>query len=199
MKFLLGIPSVYRLFGQAIGGNRGRGIFVSEYLRPQRGNRILDIGCGEASILDHLSDVDYVGFDLSPSYISAAKRRYGKRGRFHCGSVTQNIIDEIGTFDIAVANGVLHHLTDAECDQLFRLARRALKVDGRLVTFDGCYLPAQSLLARYLLRADRGAFVRTPERYLALATQAFPNVSCAIREDLLPIPYSHFIMECVNT
>ena len=199
MKSLLSIPLVYRLFGKAIGGDEGRRTFVSQYLKPNPGDRVLDIGCGEAGILDYLPDVDYVGFDPSPSYIAAAQKRYGNRGRFQCGSVSEDVVAEIGTFDIAVANGVLHHLTDSECVRLFEVARRTLKKAGRLLTFDGCFLPTQSPIARFLLRADRGKFVRSPESYLALAGQVFPAVQSAIREDLLPIPYSHFIMECMNT
>jgi len=198
MKSLLDFPIAYRLFGKAIGGRRGRTIFVSEYLKPRAGDRILDIGCGEASILDYLPQVEYVGFDISPAYIAAATKHYGGRGRFYCRAVTPDTIDEIGTFDIALANGVLHHLTDAESLDLFQLAFRALKNEGRLVTFDGCYLPQQSPIARYLLKADRGKFVRTPEQYLAIARKHFPVVNNAVRQDLLAIPYAHFIMECVK-
>ena len=159
---------------------------------------MLDIGCGEAAILDYLPEIEYVGFDASKAYISAATERYGSRGRFYCRAVTRETIEGIGTFDLVLASGVLHHLTDAESLDLFQLASRALKPGGRLVTLDGCFEPNQSIVARFLLKSDRGNFVRTREQYLALAQQAFPATKYSIREDLLLIPYTHIIMECAK-
>ncbi|RKZ63742.1 MAG: class I SAM-dependent methyltransferase, partial [Candidatus Parabeggiatoa sp. nov. 3] len=46
---------------------------------------------------------------------------------------------------------------------------------------------------------DRGQNVRTQEGYLELASQVFSNITTDIRHDLLRIPYTHFILECVKT
>ena len=81
---------------------------------------------------------------------------------------------------------------------LFAIAKAALKPGGVLVTFDGCYTPTQSLLARCLLNWDRGRFVRTKDEYVRLATTTFTDVEPFIRSDLLRIPYTHLIMRCVK-
>jgi SAM-dependent methyltransferase len=200
MKSLLERPELYRLFARLVGAERGRSIHVNEYVRPRAGDRILDIGCGPGDILDHLPDVAYVGFDMNPSYIQSAKERYGQRGEFICRRVSDEQVSrgQEASFDIVLATGVLHHLDDAEAGELFDIASRALRKGGRLVTFDGCFVDGQSSAARYLLLNDRGRFVRRPEGYVGLASRAFGSVEPHIRDDLLRIPYTHIILECLK-
>ena len=72
LKSILAIPVAYRLFqGAVIGDFRRRD--AREFARPRPGDKVLDIGCGPGDILEVLSDVEYVGLDLSPEYIESAK------------------------------------------------------------------------------------------------------------------------------
>ncbi|HYB76961.1 MAG TPA: class I SAM-dependent methyltransferase, partial [Candidatus Bathyarchaeia archaeon] len=71
---LLSLPSAYRLFWNAIGGRDYIRILIGEYVKPQPGNRILDIGCGPGHVLPYLPEVEYTGFDLSPQYIETARQ-----------------------------------------------------------------------------------------------------------------------------
>ena len=71
-----------------------------------------------------------------------------------------------------------------------------MKEGGRTVTLDGCFLDGQSLIARALLRMDRGQFVRDEPAYLTLARAHFRTVQADIRHDLLSFPYSLLIMTC---
>lgn len=198
MRSLLGEPGVYQLFSLMVGAQHSRSLYVSDFVKPRENDRILDIGCGPADILDHLPSVDYHGFDISQSYIDAAAARHGARGRFYCQRVSEAkaLVDRPNSFDIVLATGVLHHLDDAEATSLFEIARRALAPGGRLVTLDGAYVEGQSRLARYLLSRDRGEYVRSPEAYAALARRVFDKVDVSVRHDLLRIPYTHAILEC---
>jgi hypothetical protein len=45
---------------------------------------------------------------------------------------------------------------------------------------------------------DRGRYVRTREAYLALARPSFRGVKAFLRQDLLLIPYTHIILECLD-
>ena len=195
IKSLLSIAPVYSLFARIIGGSKVREMYLRKHIRAQAGFRVLDIGCGPGDILDHLPDVDYHGFDLSAEYIASAREKYGNRGRFEVHPVGLDLTPFYQDFDIALANGVIHHLTDSEAINLLRLASSALKPGGRLVTLDGCFVPEQSAAARFLLKQDRGKYVRTREAYLELAGQVFPSVTSTVYLKLLRIPYSHIVME----
>jgi SAM-dependent methyltransferase len=139
--FLLALPAVYRLFRRIVLGDGGR-IYMADYVKPVKGEKVFDIGCGPGDILEYLPPVDYVGFDINPKYIEAAQHRFGGRGRFFCGDVGLSSLDEgAGTFDLALVTGVVHHLDDDHAGRLFELAHRALKPGGRLITFDGCLVP----------------------------------------------------------
>jgi SAM-dependent methyltransferase len=197
MRALLAQPRIYSLFRRLVGRDTARSVYAREHLRLEPGQRVLDLGCGPADILQFLPAVDYVGYDVSPAYIERARRRFGQRGQFHCRAVEEDLPLPAGAFDVVIAHGLLHHLDDAAARTLFRVARRALKPGGRMVTFDGCFAAGQSALARLFLRLDRGKHVRSREAYERLARAQFGEVKSFLRHDLIRIPYTHLIMECV--
>jgi len=194
---ILSFPAGYRLFSWLVSGNRW-GIYMADYVKPVAGEKVLDIGCGPADVLNYLPEVSYTGLDISPDYIRSAKRRFGSRGRFLCGDVGLASIEEENDFDLVLATGVIHHLNDSQAAKLFDLARLVLRPTGRLITYDGCYVPEQSRVTRWLLARDRGKFVRRKEDYLRLASAQFAKVEPSLRHDLLRIPYTHLIMRCCN-
>jgi SAM-dependent methyltransferase len=196
MRGLLSHPRIYSLFRRLVGRDSARAVYAREHLRLAPGQRVLDLGCGPADILQFLPEVRYVGYDVSPAYIERARRRYGSRAEFHCRSVHDLSFSE--TFDVVIAHGVVHHLDDAEAGRLFRIARRALAPGGRLVTLDGCYADGQRALARFFLRLDRGRHVRDRQGYERLARSEFAQVRSFVRHDLIRIPYTHLIMECTR-
>jgi ubiquinone/menaquinone biosynthesis C-methylase UbiE len=62
---LLAIPFVYILSQKISGADKVLRYYVRQYIRPNTGDRILDIGCGPADILALLpKDVSYVGYDM---------------------------------------------------------------------------------------------------------------------------------------
>lgn len=195
----LDLPVAYRYFRRIVGGESSTQTYLNQYVKPAHGNKVLDIGCGPADMLSYLPAVAYTGFDVNPAYIEAARNRFGSRGRFLCGDVSLTTLEgEEGTFDLVLALGVIHHLNDARADRLFALARRMLRPEGALVTYDGCLLSDQPAIARWLLAHDRGKFVRCLDGYLRLASVHFSSVESHLRDDLLRVPYTHLIMRCCN-
>ncbi|MBX3203390.1 MAG: class I SAM-dependent methyltransferase [Labilithrix sp.] len=196
LRSLLSRPALYQLFGVAIGAPAFRRTFASEYIRSKSDERVLDIGCGPGSMVPYLASAEYVGFDMSPAYIAAAKKQFGARGTFICDRVSTRTLDAPGSYDLVLASAILHHLDDEEARKLFELAALALKPGGRLVTLDCAYVPEQSTLARWIVSMDRGRHVRTPEAYAELARLTFRDVTIDVRHDLLRIPYTHVLLEC---
>ena len=68
LSSILSLSAGYRRFSRAIRG-RAWETYLAEYVKPVRGEKVLDIGCGPADILAQLPDVDYTGLDISPDYI----------------------------------------------------------------------------------------------------------------------------------
>jgi cyclopropane fatty-acyl-phospholipid synthase-like methyltransferase len=194
---VLSLSWAYQSFWHLIGGAARNRALVRDYICPQLGDRILDIGCGPGTMAPYLPDSEYVGFDASPKYIDRAKRRFPQM-RFVCQRVSQYSLVERDYFDIVLALGVLHHLDDTEAETLFQVAHDAMKPGGRLVTIDGVSTDNQSPIVRYVLSRDRGRFVRNEEGYRKLASRVFPNIESSIRRDLLRIPYTLMILKCVR-
>lgn len=201
IRKILEFPSVYGLFNILIRSKGARIQFVKEIIPAKSGSRILDIGCGDGWILEFLPDsVSYVGYDLNPDYIDRARSLFGQRATFVCAAISADSAPRVSEdqFDIVLALGVLHHLSDAEAANLCEQAYSHLAVGGVFITYDGVFVPEQSRVARFLLSRDRGQAVRTPEGYLALASKRFSNVTSQVRSDMLRIPYTNFIMHCVR-
>jgi cyclopropane fatty-acyl-phospholipid synthase-like methyltransferase len=197
IKKILSSPQIYTLWQKIVGDYKLRKIYCRDYVKAKDGDRILDIGCGPANMVDYLpKDIDYVGFDDSDLYIKNAKKKFSKENySFFCRQVNfaQNFEEK---FDIIMANAILHHLDDSEAEKLIAFASKNLKQGGRFITFDGCYTKNQSVFKKWLLRNDRGKFVRNKEDYFSIFSEYFDNISVKLREDLCNIPYTIIIFEC---
>lgn len=197
IRSVLAIPTAYQFWWNLVGGPAFAKVLVNEYVKPSIGARILEIGWGPGTIVRYLPPSEYSGFDLSPKYIALAKRRFPK-AHFVCERVSQFSLAKERGFDVVLALAIVHHLEDAEARQLFQIAYDALKPGGKLVTFDGVWTDGQSPAARWLLARDRGEYVRTEREYVEIASQVFSNIRPSVRHDLLRIPYTHLILECVR-
>jgi len=192
---ILNLPWAYQMWGSVVGSDGYRKTLAKEHIRARTSDRILDVGCGPGSMVPYLPRSEYVGFDANPDYIQQARRRFPE-AHFTCDRVNECNLPQSEYFDIVIALGILHHLDDQEAVQLFRMARRTLKPQGRLITLDGVWVAGQSRFAKFLLSRDRGRFVRRAEQYVALASTSFSTVNSTVRHDMLRIPYSHLILEC---
>jgi len=201
IRSVLARPWAYQLFFNLIGAPGRSRVLVRDYIRPRPGDRILEIGCGPGTIVPYLPESEYVGFDLSQEYIEQARKKFSAkfpRTKFVCERVSEYTLPQREYFEIVLALGILHHLDDSEALQLFRISHDALKPGGKLVTLDGVWTDDQSRSARYLLARDRGQFVRAEQQYIGLASEVFSKVTPSIRHDLLRIPYTHLVLECIR-
>jgi SAM-dependent methyltransferase len=190
----LSSPLVFDTYQSLVGAPECHRRFICDMVMPVAGERVIDIGCGVGASLRYLPEtVDYVGVDISKSYIAKAKGNFGQRGWFVCADVTTFDAATLCTFDRAFSFGVLHHLSDELVGKMVNFVRRVLKPGGVFVSIDPCYEPEQHFLAKLLIDNDRGQHVRDRNGFVRVLEPLGP-VRAEIRHDLLRIPYTQIVM-----
>ncbi len=188
------IPKIYRGLQLALGAEKARVRYVDEMLQPVAGMKVLDCGCGPATILPYLPKVSYVGIDLNAKHIAYSRAQYGDRARFIRGDATKDLGDELASFDLIIVSGLLHHLADDGARKVLAATVTLAKPGSRIVTMDSIWLKNQHPVAWAFNKLNSGLNVRTAEGYLRLAEGLDVNVESRTYRDLFRIPYDHFCM-----
>ncbi len=103
---------------------------VVDLLKPQSGERILDIGCGTGQLAAKIAEsgAEVTGIDASPEMIGQARQNYPKL-RFVLGDAAAMTFN--GEFDAVFSNAALHWMLNPNA--VAACMSRALRSDGRLV------------------------------------------------------------------
>jgi SAM-dependent methyltransferase len=163
---------------------------VVEWLNPQPGERILDLGCGDGQLTMRLkkSGADVVGVDASPSMVEAARAR----GIDAQQAPAEKLPFPAGTFDAVFSNAALHWVRGQ--DAMMNEVRRVLRSGGRFVAEMGGHgniaairVAFMAVLARHGFghREDGVNYYPTPERYTRRLEQRGFTVE---RMELIPRP-----------
>ena len=188
---------IYMCVQRIIGATRAREICIREYGEIRDGQRILDVGCGPAYVLNWLPNTNYLGVDINPNAIRSARAFYRHRPdtSFVCGVFDSALAVQIGSVDHVLLMGILHHLSDDEAHLLLRDIQSILKPGGRIITLDPCLEINLPRLHRWIVSFDRGRFLRSRSQYLELMGAVFPRINSYFRTDLMTIPYPGFVMQ----
>ncbi len=149
---------------------------VLQLLEPVRGERILDVGCGDGVLTRKIAETgcSVVGLDSSPDFCRAA-RALGLE-------VVESSADEMpfsGEFDAVFSNAALHWMKDA--GRVVRSIARALRPGGRFVAEMGGHGCVETIKSALIDELDRRGFdgdgaspwyFPTPEQYSAHLTAA---------------------------
>lgn len=203
LKRLLTNSRMYEFFQEyLLGGKEARKWLATRFWKLKGNESVIDIGCGPGLVLGCLPpEVDYLGIDISESYIRTARKRYSSRGTFFQGTALELInhdASRFGSADLVMCNGLLHHLSDEEAIEVLELSTRLLKPGGRLFCLEAVFLTRQTRLSEWFVARDRGRYVRSERQWKDLIRQVFPSYSTSIITGLIRIPYSHIVIECLN-
>jgi ubiquinone biosynthesis O-methyltransferase len=113
-----------------------RAVTVLKFLSAERGEKILDVGCGNARDIVYLVEqgAEVTGIDISEGMVAEAKAELEKLGynkvTLEVGDATQLHYAD-GEFDKVLCSEVIEHIPDA--DKAFSEIYRVLKPNGILV------------------------------------------------------------------
>ena len=96
---------------------------LAEQIQPTE--RVLDLGCGSAPLLDHCAPAAYVGVDEHEPSLAEARRAHAGPGRtFVLAPLSSTDFSQWDTSDLVVLSSVCHHLAD---DDVVALLRRIVE------------------------------------------------------------------------
>ena len=134
---------------------------------------VVDLGCGDARLLDHVSPPRYTGIDSFERNIRRAKQRQGrKKGRaFFVGDISTWPLHELAGADCVVVSSVTHHLDDDEVRVLFEGISR--EVSPEVIWVQDA--EPTGLMGPLVTRLDRGDYLRTEEELSGLLRELSPE------------------------
>ena len=106
---------------------------IAELVRRSGAETVLDAGCGEGFVADHLKaampHLRITGLDASAGAVEYAREHFAHAASYHVGSVYGLPFDD-DAFDLVLCSEVLEHLDrpDDALDELARVARRHVAV-----------------------------------------------------------------------
>jgi|688.fasta_scaffold376042_1 2-polyprenyl-3-methyl-5-hydroxy-6-metoxy-1,4-benzoquinol methylase len=193
---LLRFNFIYDLVQNLLGSNRGREVFIRDYVKPLNGQKILDFGCGTGTLfkeLKHLKDITYYGIEPNAQYVNACRKIYSSFQNAHFINGSVDKLDHISEkFDSIVVSAVLHHLKTEYWPDLIKSLYLKLNEGGKIILLDIVFHPSQHIVSKILISLDRGESVLNIDDYLKVIKGNYV-VKSDLRTDLMRIPYSHLI------
>lgn len=138
-SFMRNLNSEYDAFASDFSATRNRTWPEFDLVFPKikKGDRVLDLGCGNGRFreflgIEKVAAGDYFGFDISEKLLGIARGKYSK-DHFFKGSFADTLPFGADNFEVIVAIASFHHLTNKK-DQLKFLSecKRVLKPGGTI-------------------------------------------------------------------
>lgn len=150
-----------------------RALAEHSQLRGGGAPRVVELACGGGNLADLFPGPTYVGVDLIPERIEAAAAEHPDH-RFLVGDVSGPDFEELlAGRDFIFCHGLLHHLDDLQCRELFDLVQRGASHPATFLAIEP-WLPSTfpNLPGHLLCRFDDGKFIRPLHGYAPLFGKA---------------------------
>lgn len=147
-----------------------RSIFESEL--AERSGLALDLGCGTGQWSSRFASDKYLGVDLVPEYLIAAKRKHPSHEYILADGCRLPLSDQ--SVSLILISGVLHHLDETIARHVLLECSRVLRNDGRLVVWEDVPVPVWRNPIGHLAHClDNGSFIREADQYVRLLEHRF--------------------------
>ena len=189
-KKILKFPIFYKLSQKIFLADNFRKKILKEFVKNKNLN-ILDIGCGPGNMIKYLNFNKYFGFDTDERYIEYAKKNF-KKCNFYCETFSKSSIKKISKVDTVILFGILHHINNKEVNELLKSIKLALKNKYKIIILEPVYEDGQNIIAKLLIKNDRGKFVRTSKEYIKLFKELNFNPTFKIYHQKI-VPYTWIV------
>lgn len=188
-------PLIYKIIQGVMSGTSFRNSIIKKNI-TKKNLKILDIGCGPAQILEHIPQCDYYGYDIDRRSIQYAKKKYHQKNyHFYCKKFNKTELKKLPKFDFIIFFGILHHLSNKEVHEILKLCKKIMKKNSKLLTEDPILLENQNVVAKFLIKKDRGLNVRKKREYIGLLKKHFKKIKNKVIHQYF-IPYTWFTTVC---
>lgn len=148
----IGIPQRKRMFELTKS-------FYNNFLGEGKGNRLLDLGCGDGILTEEILSIDSTSsatlVDMSAEMLDKARVRFQGRDNIQYIQTTfQELMVsgiDLPKFDFVMSSLAIHHLPLPQKKELFRFIRAHLNEGGYFVNID-CILPPTEALEEWYLK-----------------------------------------------
>jgi hypothetical protein len=91
--------------------------------------------------------------------------------------------------------GIIHHLNNTELKKIMFIVKKILKKNGKLLILDNILIKKQNVIAKILIKLDKGNHIRNLSDYEFLLKNNFRKLSYSIINQKF-IPYTWFTAVC---
>ncbi len=161
-------PGIYTFLRKIIENNfKAQRKVISQEVSGVNG-KILDIPCGIGEFSVFFDKENYIGVDLSKTYVDYAKKKYGRI--FVVGDALNLVFDD-GYFNFIFVSGFFHHLDLNQVKKSIFEINRVLSSEGKVLIIEDS--PGRSYAVRRLQKYDVGANIRDASEYSSLFEKYF--------------------------
>ena len=185
-------PQIFHFLRKIIENNfQAQQRVISQYFSLKSSEKILDIGCGTGEFSVFFSPDNYTGIDIKERYLDFARKNYP--GKFLVADAT-NLPFADNSFSKVLIIGVLHHLSNVECLQVLKEAKRVLSRHGKILIMEDIQTSQDNYLTKLVHYFDKGKQIRTKATYDQLLKDYFKIIkNFRIKSGLCP--YQVFLLE----
>ena len=149
--------------------------FVDDHYN--KGDKVLDFGCGIGSNSKLFHHNDYIGVEVDESRVLSSRLKYPK-SKFEqipfISTPSDKIPFEDNSFDIVFISLCLHHIDSDTCKLLFKEFNRLLRANGKIIGIEPCIISEKYFSNIFMNIIDAGDYILPIEEYKKMySSEAF--------------------------